>query len=187
MALTTLLLAFGGDPAVRWLYPDPQHHLAHFCAFARAFGGASFRHGSAFADPQHKAVALWLPPEVEPDEAALGAVIDSSVRPEIHGDLFSLLEQMAAAHPEAPHWYLALLGVDPLHQGRGRGSRIIRHGLRTCDRDGLPAYLETGNPRNVQFYERHGFRITHIMQSGSSPRIYGMLRAPRHRGDWEES
>ena len=28
-----------------------------------------------------------------------------------------------------------------------------------CDREGLPAYLETGKERNLAFYGRHGFRV----------------------------
>ena len=41
----------------------------------------------------------------------------------------------------------------------GLGSALIKHGLRQCDAQGLPAYLESSHPRNVPLYERHGFRV----------------------------
>ena len=35
-----LTLAFAGDPAARWAWPDQQQYLDAFPRFARAFGGA---------------------------------------------------------------------------------------------------------------------------------------------------
>ncbi|HEV3227255.1 MAG TPA: GNAT family N-acetyltransferase, partial [Acidimicrobiales bacterium] len=41
----------------------------------------------------------------------------------------------------------------------GLGSSLMRETLDRCDRQGLGAYLESSNIRNVPFYERHGFRV----------------------------
>ena len=54
--------------------------------------------------------------------------------------------------------------VPGLHRGRrgtpgiGVGSALIEHGLAFARRDGTPAFLETGRPGNVPYYERRGFR-----------------------------
>ncbi len=37
-------------------------------------------------------------------------------------------------------------------------------------------YLDSSNPRNIAFYERHGFRVMGKIQHRSSPMIYPMLR-----------
>ena len=37
-----LTLAFGGDPATRWTWPEPKAYLEAFPRFAKAFGGAAF-------------------------------------------------------------------------------------------------------------------------------------------------
>jgi hypothetical protein len=37
--IDALKLAFAADPAVRWVWPEPQKYLSHFSSFARAFGG----------------------------------------------------------------------------------------------------------------------------------------------------
>ena len=92
-----------------------------------------------------------------------------------------LMEQMASYHPREPHWYLPLIGVDPAHQGEGLGGALLRHAAHVCDRDGVPAYLESSNLRNVPFYERHGFEVLGAIQAGSSPTIVPMLRPPQRR------
>ena len=46
----------------------------------------------------------------------------------------------------------------PGRQGAGSARRCWRPGLDLCDREGLPAYLETATERNLAFYARHGFR-----------------------------
>src|SRR5258706_11288214 len=49
-----------------------------------------------------------------------------------------VLGQMEKVHPEAPHWYLAVLGTATEHQGKGVGSALMAPVLSTCDRDGVP-------------------------------------------------
>lgn len=72
-----------------------------------------------------------------------------------------------------------MIGVDPAHQGGGIGSALIAEGLKAVDRDGLIAYLESSNPRNIPLYQRHGFEVIGEIQSGSSPTVRPMLRKAR--------
>ena len=58
---------------------------------------------------------------------------------------------------------------------------LLRHVTDRCDRDGVLAYLESSNPRNIPLYERHGFEILGHAQSGGSPVITPMLRKPQRR------
>lgn len=90
-----------------------------------------------------------------------------------------IFEQMAAYHPTGPHWYLPLIATDPAHQGEGLGEALMVHALERCDRDRVPAYLESSNPRNIPFYQRHGFEILGEIQVGSSPTLVPMLRPAR--------
>ena len=180
-AIATLTLAFGADPATRWTWPDPQAYLNAFPRFAKAFGGAGFAKGGAHVVGDHAGTALWLPPGVEPDGAALGELMRTTASPESMSDGMQVMQQMTSHHPREPHWYLPLIGIDPKHQGKGLGSALLAHATDICDRDGVPAYLESSNPRNVPLYQRHGFEITGEIQHGSSPTIVPMLRRPRRR------
>jgi GNAT superfamily N-acetyltransferase len=175
-----LTLAFSGDPASRWTWPDPKVYLDAFPHFATAFGGAAFEKGSALRIGSAGA-ALWLPPGTGPDEAALNDLMMRTADAATAVDGPQLMQQMASHHPKEPHWYLPLLGVDPAHQNQGVGSALLRHVTDRCDRDGVLAYLESSNPRNIPLYERHGFVILGRAQFGSSPVITPMLRKPQRR------
>ncbi len=91
------------------------------------------------------------------------------------------LDETDKVHPSEPHWYLALLGTDPDHQGKGYGTAAISPVLDICDRDGTPAYLESSKEQNVPFYERHGFEVTSTLDlsKGKGPRLWLMWREPR--------
>jgi hypothetical protein len=58
------------------------------------------------------------------------------------------------------------------------GAQLLAHGLDRVDADGLPAYLETPNPRTIPFYERHGFAVTGQARAGACPPVTCMLRPP---------
>jgi GNAT superfamily N-acetyltransferase len=174
--INTLVLGFAGDPMTRWVWPDSSEYLGIMPQFVRAFGGRAFEHGTAYITEGARAAALWLPPGVEPDEAAMGAVVAQALRPEIADDMELVLEGMAKHHPHEPHWYLPLIAADPNWIGQGLGTLLMKHALRRCDDEGIAAHLESSNPRNIPFYQRHGFRIIGEIQHGSSPMLTPMLR-----------
>jgi ribosomal protein S18 acetylase RimI-like enzyme len=145
----------------------------------RAFGGAAFEHGSADAIEGGGGVALWLPPGVHPDEDRMSEGIRATVAPAMHDEVFATFEQMAQYHPQEPHWYLPLIGVDPAYQGRGFGAALMAYALARCDRDHRPAYLESTNPRNISFYERHGFKALGRIPVGAQAALIPMLRPAR--------
>lgn len=175
-AISTIVLGFAADPMARWAWPDPSVYLRTMPRFVNAFGGRAFEHGAAYITEGARAVALWLPSGVEPDEAEMGAIMEESLRPEIAEDIGAVMKGMAEHHPLEPHWYLPLVAADPNWIGRGLGTVLMKHALRRCDEEGVAAYLESSNPRNISFYERHGFKIVGRIQSGSSPVLTPMLR-----------
>lgn len=170
-AIAVLALAFSSDAATRWAWPDPHQFLDVFPSLARGIGGAAFAHGTADCLPDYIGAALWLPPGVGPDEEALIELIQRTVDESRHAEMFGLFEQMGKLHPTKPHWYLPLVGVDPAHQNKGHGASLMRLRLDACDRDGVPAYLQSSDPRNIPFYERLGFEAVGKIQAGNSPTI----------------
>jgi GNAT superfamily N-acetyltransferase len=91
----------------------------------------------------------------------------------------NLLAAVDKVHPHEPHWYLALLGTDPLVQGRGAGGRLLQPVLNIADNDGVLTYLETQKPENIAFYSRHGFTVADEISIEGSPTVWTMRREPR--------
>ena len=175
-AIGTIVLGFAADPMARWAWPESSEYLRTMPRFVNAFGGQAFEHGTAYVTEGARAAALWLPPGVEPDEAEMGAIMEKTLRPEIAEDIGVVMKGMAEHHPLEPHWYLPVIAADPNWIGQGLGAVLMKHALRRCNEEGVAAYLESSNPRNISFYERHGFQIIGKIQSGSSPVLTPMLR-----------
>ncbi len=175
---STLVSAFRDDPVERWLYPSDDAYDEHFPAFVEAFGGGAFAYGTAWQVDDFAGVALWFPPDTSPDGDEVVQVLMTTTHPSTHPDTIAGLEQMDAAHPRFPHWYLPWLGVDAAFQGTGIGGTLMTESLRAVDETALPAYLETPNPRTIPFYERHGFRVTGATRTEECPPVTFMLREP---------
>lgn len=177
--IATMVLGFSGDPAIRWLYPNPYQYLTYFPRFVETFGGKAFAQETAYCVDGYAGAALWFPPGVEPDVEPVIELIQQSVSESEQADVFAVFEQMSHYHPQEPHWYLPLIAVKPNQQGKGYGSALMQHVLKQCDRTYTPAYLESSNLANVPFYERHGFEVVATIQVGTSPPIFPMVRYPQ--------
>lgn len=177
--IAVMTLAFSTDPAARWTWPDPQTFVRHFPSFVKALGGKAFAHGGAYYVEGYLGAAMWLPPEVSPDEEPLVDLLKQTGYAPVQEDAFGVFEQMGRYHPHEPHWYLPFIGVDPVQQGKGLGAALMKHALVPCDRDRTLAYLESSNPKNIPLYERFGFELLGTIQVGTSPPIFPMLREPR--------
>lgn len=175
-AITGVLArAFHDDPVQRWVFegaPDHGQAVERFLGFFLApywvLGHTMvWRDGDAIA-----AAALWSPPDTH-------ALHDEHIGPlfelltaEIGDDATFRLTQLARLQdhfPAEPHFYLGILGVDPAHQGRGLGARLLEPTLALADRGGFLCHLESSNPRNVAFYERCGFAATDEFRLGDTP------------------
>ena len=178
-AVAVELLAFVSDPVMRWLWPDPGEYVRQFPRFVRSFGERAFEHGSAHVSEDFGGVALWLPVGVEVDGDAVEDLFRETTVEPVKSEMLSILEQMGSHHTQEQHWYLAIIGVDPAQQSKGIGSELLQYALAPCDEQGLFAYLESSNPRNISLYERHGFEVQGSIQVGASPSVVAMLRQPR--------
>jgi GNAT superfamily N-acetyltransferase len=172
--------AFEDDPVMSWIFPAPDTRAkldAMFGFLARESyvpAGATYLAGDA--------CAVWEPPGHGPWPSERGERFLATLAPLCTGDdlrrLGALSQVTAAVRPRAPHWYLSVLAVWPERRGQGQGGRLLAETLRLADDAGLPAYLESTNPRNVSLYERHGFVATGVHQLLDGPSFTAMWREP---------
>src|SRR5918999_4388544 len=70
-AVAAIVAAFLTNPAARFAWPAPHDYLQAMPLAVREFAGGSFEHGTAYVSADLCATALWLPPRVHPNGAAL--------------------------------------------------------------------------------------------------------------------
>jgi ribosomal protein S18 acetylase RimI-like enzyme len=178
-AISVQLAAFIADPVMRWMWPNAHDYVTHFPRLVQGFGGGAFDNDGADVTADLEGGALWLAPGVTPDEEALDALIRTTVAEPARSEMIVVLEEMGKSHPAETHWHLAFIGVDAAHQGKGVGADLMRHRLSKIDALGHHAYLESSNPRNIAFYQRHGFEVLREIRVGGSPPVVPMLRIQR--------
>ncbi len=176
--------AFADDPVWAWMC---RNRMRRFASLASPFFTAETRNhlaaGTVWTVPGADAGALWAPPgawrSTVPDLARLAPGALRLFGPHLPRSL-SALASVDRVHPREPHWYLALLGTDPDHQGRGLGSAVLAPVLAVCDAEGTGAYLESSKESNLGFYARHGFEVTGTVRLGrGGPSMWTMWRDPR--------
>ena len=176
--LSTVLMGFSADPFVRWICPEAGNYIDFIGAF-NAYGGKAVDTNTAYVVEGFKGTALWLPPNIEADEETFVKEIEQNVLIEKQESLFKVLDELEKYHPEAPCWYLPIIAVDPHYQNNGIGSLLMKHALEKIDSDGLPAYLESSNPRNMSLYKRYGFETMGQIKVEDVPPLHPMIREAR--------
>jgi GNAT superfamily N-acetyltransferase len=169
----TIVLAFGTDPFVRWLYPDPTGFMTHFSEITRIHAERTASCGGAWARQDGRAAAFWYPPGVHPDPDVLGAVLEKAG---VRDRMARVWEEVGAYDVGRPHWYLRQIGVDPMLRGGGHGGRLLQTGLAEVDRRHEIAYLEATSAPGRAFYERHGFSVLGEVRVGDAPPLWPMAR-----------
>lgn len=173
-ASRVLARAFQGDPLQSYVFPDPGERSALSPAHFEPLIRYGLLAGEVWATDPLNGVAVWWPPaHSDVDNAKLTDAgffaLPETIGPEPFRRFCAVLDFLEPFHrtdmPD-PHWYAMVIGVDSHAQGRGIGSLLISPVLSRADQDGVPCYLETCQPANVRFYQKHGFQV---IRSGIEP------------------
>ncbi|MCD0445443.1 GNAT family N-acetyltransferase [Glycomyces sp. A-F 0318] len=172
VVIDVLTDAFQDDPFTRWVFPEPSGRIGLQAGFYRALLGHPGAEAHLFGD----AAAIWL--DLGSGERLHGEPGPADVEDPGLARLNAVGEALARRHPvDAPHLYLAAMGVAAARQGGGLGAALLRHRLDQADRDGVGAYLEAGSPRSRAFYLRHGFAdLGEPVRLRGAPPLYPMWR-----------
>ncbi|MGN6254058.1 MAG: GNAT family N-acetyltransferase [Solirubrobacterales bacterium] len=182
-AAAALAEAFMDDPVAIWATPKDRHRPG---ALRRFFGAVFDTHIEGevvYVDSERRGAAIWALPgrwqgSVRNQFRTAAAFAHPRHWPRLPRIVGGVVKA-EQSHPRTEHFYLATLGVTPDRQGEGIGSRLLAPVLEICDRDGVPAYLESSKHSNIAFYARHGFRVTgELRLPGGGPILYPMWREP---------
>jgi ribosomal protein S18 acetylase RimI-like enzyme len=181
--------AFAADPGLLFVLPDSQERNRLGSSLSRAMLRYCIRCGSPLTTPPPiRGVALWFAPEAAPptraelDETGIGRV-PRQIGQEAWSRFERMLVHLDALHLEHapdPHWYLAMLGVDPSHQRKGIGEQLMLGVFQAADSAGLACYLEAPTAGNARYYARRGFEVVAETDiPDSDVHVWMMRRDPR--------
>jgi GNAT superfamily N-acetyltransferase len=184
-AAEALARAFYADPCWGHLLRDEGVREARLLDYFESdLGNLVPDHRELWVTDDCSGAAVWAPPGRW--EVPVGAALkEVPAMRRVFGWRLPLatraLVQIVRRHPRRPeHWYLHYLGVVPERQGRGLGGMLMQPVLERCERERLPAYLESSTERNRALYERNGFAVTDTFHMpGRGPLVRQMWREPR--------
>jgi len=166
-----LAAAFQEDPVSVCTHPDPAERARALPWFFEGQLRYGLRFGEVHASPDAAGFAIWHRPGApemsgrEMVDAGLLAPLAAEVAAR-HAKanrraapLFDRVHELHRREMPEDHWYLAFLGVSPQRQGEGIGGRLLRPMLDRLRTQSLASSLWTGQPKNVAFYEKQGFRV----------------------------
>jgi len=193
---------FGSASAASPAFADASTRTRFTEAVARGRLRAAARYAAVYVaeiDTTIAGMAMWYPPGVRPAALPSSAVVPALLTPGTRvlsliarvggllwrdrGALTRVLTGRTAAAKQAgrgPSWYLAVIGTDPGHRGRGVARQLLERTLDRCDVEGLPAWLETTEETTAGMYQRFGFETVAAIAGGTVlPGLWVMRREPR--------
>ena len=187
LASKVLSNAFQEDPVFSKLIPNNKERYKTLFKIFKFQIKYCLKHGVVLSTSNLKGISLWYPPKnvfisiwKSIKNSSLSLIIKIKWK-NLHilrkNDDFS--EDLHKKLVPDPHWYLSTIGIDPKHQGKGIGSRMISFMINYIAKDHKIIFLETNSERNVKLYKRFGFRILHkVLTPKTNIYYWSMIRRP---------
>jgi ribosomal protein S18 acetylase RimI-like enzyme len=159
----TVVSAFRADPAFRYFFPDAASYDERAATYARYLFDRRVTRGTVWVVEGGAAVTMWDPPGDGSEASTVELPAESVVR------LDRFHAAVEAALPTNPFWYLGVVATHPGYAGRRWGRSLMSVGLARAAEAGLPAYLETASPRNVDIYRSVGWEVASTLEPDGLP------------------
>ncbi|MFE2537363.1 GNAT family N-acetyltransferase [Streptomyces sp. NPDC059371] len=181
--VSTMTTAFFHDPLWGPAFPDESRRAVQAAAMWRLYVTSALRYPWTRVTPGAEAAAVWIPPGgtelTHQEESGMGDLLVRAAGPDVAKAILTISDQLEAAHPGEPFFYLSLLGVHDDHRGKGLGMGLLAESLARIDDLGAPAYLESSNPSNLARYESVGFNARDEITTATGHVVTTMWRPAR--------
>lgn len=178
----TLADAFAEDPHINWIVrQDARRDASRRDLFRLLLTDLLGAAGEVHATQDGQACAIWFPPGgwrlgLFRQVSIARRFIAVSGWPAAVVKAYGL-NRAEKARPPGSHAFLQTIGVRSDMRGRGCGDALMRQFRQYCEHLQASGYLETANPANIAFYERHGFRIVGETGLPCGPTLFQMMQS----------
>jgi GNAT superfamily N-acetyltransferase len=178
--------AFHDDPLSIYLFPDVSERKNKLPYIFQPLIRYGLLYGGAYATSSNlEGVVVWLPSE-KVHRTLWGNIRSGSVfmifkvgrrvkaRWRSLDDYSSSIRER---HTPLAYCYGLLLGVDPVYQGKGYASILLRAVFARIDKARLPCYLEALTEKDIAIYQHYGFKVVEEGKiPGTEVTFWAMLR-----------
>lgn len=175
---------FHEDPDIMKILPDDDARRKKLKHFFRCFIKFGILYGEVYAPSQKmEGVSVWVHSSTKDmtfwrnlRAGFMGLVFKvDGMALKIFGRYGKQMDEAMKTVIEGEHWFLFIIGVDPKHQRKGYGKKMIEPMLKRIDTENLPVMLDTNKQANIGYYERFGFKVvkTYIVLDNDH---WGMVR-----------
>jgi GNAT superfamily N-acetyltransferase len=168
----TLTIALADSRWTRWALPADGRMQRLTRLHELDAGHRGVAAGTAWVAGDVSSVAVWAAPDGTPGTRPLPRDVAAALAremPHLSADRWPAVaataEVIAAARPEAPHWWLTHLGTRPTARRQGLAAAVLAPALATADGTGTPAAAAVFTWANVRFLRRFGFEVSAALRT----------------------
>jgi GNAT superfamily N-acetyltransferase len=168
----TLTIALADSRWTRWALPADGRMQRLTRLHELDAGHRGVATGTAWVAEDVSSVAVWAAPDGAPGTRPLPRDVAAALArelPHLSADRWPAVaataEVIAAARPEAPHWWLTHLGTRPTARRQGLAAAVLAPALAAADATGTPAAAAVFTWANVRFLRRFGFEVSAALRT----------------------
>ena len=160
--------AYFEDPLFCWFFPEISKRREYLSVLFNITFRYSQKYGEVYATSSNiEGVASWLPYDKSSISFTqmirfgfLNLILNAGIKNLKKMKLYDkFCKKKHTQHANFPHYYLYNIAVDPIYQGKGYASKLLRPMLAKLDEQNLPCYLETQIEKNVSIYQHFEFEV----------------------------
>lgn len=167
LVVKLLALSFEKNQSVNYIIRQDHKRKERIRALMDYSFEVCYRFGEVYITEGNKACALVLCPDQKKATIWLDIkLIFKAIGLAAIGKAMRREKLIKAKQPDTPMYYLWFIGVDPLYQHRGIGTKLLHDLVADAKALNRPVFLETSTVKNLPWYERAGFKVYDTLALG---------------------